>query len=161
MFDLTNKRKIILPEEELPVGHLGRFIDRMEAAFPKKQKLIKFQWLMIASSIAAMIAGIFLYLAFYNRFMYQSPMLSQSPTEFYESELYMKSEIEKKITELDKSTNNKEFVKDITKKDKTLEQLRNDLRENPEDMRLVSIVLNVYQSKIDFLDEVLKKNEIY
>lgn len=153
-------KKIIsmIPEEDLPKGHLQHFKNRLNLTIPIEQKLWNIQRLLIAASVAALIAGTLLFFAFYNQLAYNTPMLAGSPTEFYETEMFYKNLIENKIEILSKSNKiSREVFTDIKKVDESFKSMRRDIKKNPGDMRLIGAVLETYQVKIDFLDEVLEK----
>jgi hypothetical protein len=156
--DALKKLILQVPEEELPMGHVHRFRRLLTTAIPIEQKRWTLQHTLIAASIAALIAGTLMALALHNRFPTTGPLLAESSVEFCETELYMKNQIALKLEKLAKSKKiNREVLTDITKVDESFRLMRNDLKKNPGDMRLISAVLETYQTKIDFLDEVLEK----
>jgi peptidoglycan hydrolase CwlO-like protein len=155
-----NLKKIIskIPEEELPAGHSERFLKRLEDALPLEQKLWNFQRFLIAASVAALICGTLFIYAFYNRFSYDSPLLNGSPGKYYETELYLKGQLDSRMKKLAESEElDNTFMNDLKRTDESMKSIRQELKKNPGDMRLISAVFESYQVKIDFLDEVLKK----
>jgi hypothetical protein len=156
--DSLKKLIHLMTEEDLMPGHLQRFKKRLKAVIPIEQKLWSLQRSLTAASIAALIAGTLIFLALFNH-SFSNPLLARSSSDLYETEIYMKDQIALKLEILSKSKKiDRELLKDLIKVDEPFKSMQKDLKKNPGDMRLIAAVLETYQAKIDFLDEVLEKS---
>jgi hypothetical protein len=145
-----------IPEEKMPEGHIERFRSRLYYSVPLQHKLWKLQKVLIAASVALLVAGAVTLIVNINNLFFQKPMLAAVSPELRETENYYENQIEHKIKILSNTAKvDQHVIKDLKKEDKTFRAMRRDLRENPGDVRLTCAVLETYQRRIDILDNMI------
>ena len=146
--------------QEPPKGHLSRFEARLDANFGKTKHL---KW-KIPAYVAASIAILIGVLAFLSRAQNEQSktlILADVSTEYSESEIFFQQEINERIRAIESfNGNNSNYIKDIEGFDRSLQNLKSDLKEAPGDPRVVDAVMQTYMLKIEALDnivDILKK----
>ena len=148
----------LIPDEELRPGHVDRFRNRLYASVPLQQKLWTVQKLLIAASVTLMLTGALTLLIHRHNLSYQVPMLTNISPELQETERYYENQIQYKIQILSSIDHiDRNVIHDFKKEDKSIRNMRRDLRKNPGDIRLTCAVLETYQRRIDALDNMIAR----
>lgn len=145
-----------LNDQDLPKGHLDRFIKKLDSALHRNRKILKFQIYAVAASVITVVGLSFLLFIKVTQFREHPPLLAGISPELEETELYYQSQIQESMKEL--TTNNlidKEVISDFKEIDKSFRLINKDLQENPGDERIINMVIQIYQIKLDLINELL------
>lgn len=145
-----------LNDQDLPEGHLNRFITKLDAALHGNRKVLKFQLYAVAASVITVVGLSILLFIKVTQFREHPPLLAGISPELEETELYYQSQIQESMKVL--KTNNlvdKEVISDFKEIDKSFRLINKDLKENPGDERIINMVIQIYQIKLDLLNDLL------
>jgi hypothetical protein len=144
-------------EPELPPGHRERFISKLESRLHRGQhRLIRFQAITIAASIAIVVSLSIIMILRTNQFNQRKTLLANISVELYETEMYYQHSIENRLNQLKNTIDDPdEVVADLDEMDENLMKVNLDLERNPGDERIVQAILTIYQAKLDLINEVL------
>lgn len=145
--------------QEPPKGHLSRFESRLDDNFGKTKHL-RWQIPAYAASVVLLIS-ILAFLFRPQNEQSETLILAGVSTEYTESELFFQQEINERMKAIESfNSNNSSYIKDIEGFDRSLQNLKSDLKEAPGDPRVVDAVMQTYMLKIEALDnivDILKK----
>ena len=147
-----------LPEEELPIGHTQRFERKLNTLHRSVRNLRIVQRIALAASVAALFILTLLVSFNLKDLKNQKNALQNISIEFQETEQYLTSEIDEKMDILTaNNTLDKDMLSDIRDIDKSCTEIKKELINNPYDDRLISAVIETYQTKLDLLNEIISK----
>jgi hypothetical protein len=142
--------------EDIPDGHFERFEQKLNNAFPNSQNNNSIRILMIAASILFFISTLTVILINTKYTMPDKLILSNVTPEIYETEQFYMNAISEKINILTvKRKMTSELNSDLKDIDKTIMSIGKEIALNPGDERLICAVINVYQTKLDLLDDII------
>ena len=145
-------------EEDPPQGHLGRFSNKLGTSSDSAWNTSINRYLLVAAAVVVLITIGFVALLTSDGIYSSKYLLANITPELYETEAYYQSEINQKLEILSEQNEvDKSIIIDLEEIDKSFENIRKDLDENPGDDRLISAVLNTYQIKLDLLNEILDR----
>jgi hypothetical protein len=145
-------------DEELPAGHLKRFEKKLHERSGLSARLWTIQRIAIAASLAAFIVLSITVALNLQKFSARKAVLFGVSSELYESELFLKDEILKRMETIKASDNyDKQVLKDFDEIDESFSDVCAELQLNPNDDRLISAVIETYRMKLEALDELLEK----
>ncbi len=146
-------------------GHEKRFRQKLEGKLhtgPLKKMLLNSFWYAAAASVAILFVFI---LTSKNQVSEKSSVLLTQNKESLETEIYLQTEVARRIETIKSISVDKKqkavLLTDVREFDKSLFQLKSDLKEAPGDQRVVNAVINTYLKKIEALDNIvfiLQKN---
>jgi translation elongation factor EF-G len=142
--------------EDLADGHIERFEQRLK----KDLSISKNNWslknIMLAASIIFLISAITIILLNMKYTLPDKQIFTSTAPEMYEAEKFYMDAISEKINILNKKQKiSSDLSADLKEIDKTIKNISKDIAQNPGDERLLSAVINVYQSKLDLLDDII------
>jgi cell division protein FtsL len=142
--------------EELNAGHLGRFEKRLNREFAKSQNSSTFKILMIAASVVLFISTLSVIIINMKYTLPDKQLLSKASPEMIETEKYYLNAISEKLNILNKKRiMNIDLSSDLKEIDKNIKNISKDMAVKPVDERLTSAIINVYQTKLDLLDDLI------
>jgi hypothetical protein len=143
-------------KEDIPDGHIERFEQKLNREFPVLDNIRSFKILMLAASIIFFITTFTILLINMRYSLPGKQILTLATPEMYEAEQFYLNAISEKINILNKKKKiSIELSGDLKEIDKTIKSISKEMTQNPGDQRLISAVINVYQSKLDLLDDVI------
>lgn len=145
-------------DNDLPEGHLERFIAKLDSSFHSNRKLLKFQIYATAASVIAVIAISAILLIKVSQFRQHPSLLAGVSPELEEAELYYQSRIEERMKVLE--VNNlvdEQVLNDLKEIDNSFEFISKDLKKNPGDDRIIQAVMRIYQLKLDMINDLLSQ----
>jgi hypothetical protein len=147
--------------EELPNGHLDRFENRLDSLHKKSVNFGFKKYIAVAASVVLLIASINILTIGFNRLNQSSNyLLVNASPEIQEAERFYKNEINAKIKIIthQKNTDNS-LLSDIKEMNDYLQNIQEDIEQNPTDSRVIYTVLNSYITQIELLDEIIEQTK--
>ena len=145
-------------DRDLPEGHLGRFTTRLDSNLHSNKKVLKLQLFSIAASIAIII-GVSAILFLKLSQLHQPPtLLAGVSPELEETELYYQSSIQNGMQVLEgNELIDEQVISDLEEIDNSFKFITEDLKKNPRDERIINAVMQIYQLKLDVINDLLKQ----
>ena len=148
-------------------GHFERFASKLKKYNKKKKIILIPNMLKIAAVIVlVLLSSLWLY---DNIFSPEHPekgiALGEISPEYEEVEFYFNTLIDAKYRELehfdfvDDSTQKKMLLKELSEMDSIYNNLKEDLRLNPTDERIIHAMIEHYQLKVEVMNKIL--NQLY
>jgi hypothetical protein len=164
--DFIQKNLDMFNRDEPPEGHLNRFYDKLETS----GRIAKARILPVLLKIAAVvIIGLFLSGVIYKGWLfYRSAIEDDSCVnkELCEAENFYSNEaaiyyhrIEKMSFNNDPQTR-REVLKELREMDSQVEGMKEDLKQNPNDERIIHTIINYYQEKIDLMNMIITRTSV-
>jgi hypothetical protein len=151
-------------EAEMPDGHRSRFSGRLDKDLHLEKKLWNLQRITTYAAVASVVILIAVSFALYSWFDFSGTpkaLFSGFSPELYETEMYYKSEINARISVINRMyKSNQNILADIEDLDESLKNIRTDLKMNPDDERLINMVFEIYEIKIELLDKVISLADV-
>ncbi len=147
--DIIKNNRSTFFDEDPPVGHMERF----------QNKLSGNHWLRPLMKVAAVVVLLMsISLALYYQNVDNELSLESISTELAETEYYYQSVLKKKLIRVEKMLNDEQFKKvksELMSMDKNYLYLKEDLKLNPNDQRIIHAMINNYQLKIELLQQIM------
>jgi hypothetical protein len=161
--DFFRKNRELFDADDPPEGHLNRFYDKLKASgIPGQARTFT----MILKIAAVVVTGLFLSALLYKGLsLYHSALTEDSclNTELCEAEDFYSRQaetyyrrIEKMPFTNDPQTRN-EILKELQEMDAQVVGMKEDLKQNPNDERIIHSIINYYQEKIDLMDMIITR----
>ncbi|MGD2034768.1 MAG: hypothetical protein PVF73_06920 [Bacteroidales bacterium] len=145
-------------EEDLPEGHLDRFIKKLESSSDARWRHTLNRALVVAASVVVLITIGFVALLTSDNFSAGKYLLANVTPELFEAETYFQTEINQRMEILSGQDRlDKTLMDDLNEIDESFRTIKKDLDENPGDERLISAILRTYQVKLDLLNEIMER----
>jgi hypothetical protein len=164
--DFIRKNRELFSTDDPPEGHLGRFYVKLEAlGNPGKTRTFS----LLLKIAAVIVIGLFLSVLFYTGFsLYRSTMEDDSclNKELCEAEDFYSKQAETYYHRIEKMpfTNDpqtrKEILKELREMDAQVAGMKEDLKQNPNDERIIHTIINYYQEKIDLMDMIITRTSV-
>ena len=152
--------------DEPPEGHFNRFYSKLEASGNSG----KTRFIITLFRVAAiLVIGLFLAAMLYKSLtIYHSAIPEDNcpNRELCEAEDFYSKQVEKYYNRIEKmSFNNdiqtrEEILKELREMDVQVAGMKEDLRQNPNDERVIHSIINFYQEKIDLMDMIIDRTTI-
>lgn len=160
--ELFKKHKEAFTNQETPLGHQKRFLDRLQTHKPKK-KYNKGLWLSIAASLV-----LFLGIAFTvtQARTVQNDLASVSP-EMEATQSFFTNAIKKELNKLKafEDATSKKMIEDalvqLNKLEKEYDTLKVDLIESGQNKKVIAAMIQNFQNRIDLLHNVSSQIEAF
>lgn len=154
-------------EESPQDGHFDRFEEKLDRFDSRRSMKAKMFILKIA---AALIIGLFISLAAYRTFFNKPAQLSGDyvtnvDAELNEAENFYTSQLDQYKTKIQNLRFNndqdekKMVLSEFSEMDKQVRLMKEDLRQNPEDERVIHAIINLYQVKIEMMDMIISRTQ--
>jgi hypothetical protein len=150
-----------------PKGHFDRFEARLAQLDKKENKRVRILFLKVAAAIFLGMAISYITISefsFFNRNTQHFISSAMSP-ELNQAERYYNIQLEvysSKIQDL-KFNNDKiekrKIIKELSDMDEQVQAMKKDLRQNPDDERIVYAIINFYQLKIELMDMIIARTQ--
>jgi hypothetical protein len=154
--DLIKNNRSTFFEDEPPTGHMERFQKRLI-----DQKNYFWPVLKVAAGILLIFSISF---AFYYQKLAKDISLSEISSEFAETEFYYKNVLNKKLDQVEKQLSPQQFLavkQELNAMEENYHHLKQDLKLNPDDQRIIHAMIHNYQLKIELLQQVLEQVRQY
>ncbi len=159
---LASKYRDRFDEDEPSTDHLTSFDAKLKHRFKRSFPLKRQIWFRVVASVGILVIGACLsYLIYDNtRHLKTNNNISQTTSELQETEIYYTKQINKGLKQIQslKISDQKQktaILSDLNSMDKNYDQLKSDLKNNPDDERLVHAIINHYQVKLEAIDQVI------
>lgn len=166
MDDFLRKNTGLFDSEEPPEGHFTRFQGRIEAS--GRTQIMQYMPALLKIA-AVLVIGIFISAA-----LYFSIKGLHSGTrgdhclnlELCEAEDFYSRQVEEYVHRIEKMPfdhdpkTREEILKELREMDDQVAVMKEDLRQNPHDERVVHTIINFYQDRIDFMDMIISKTTV-
>ena len=156
---INNFRDRFEADEPYP-GHLASFEAKLKQRSPKTYFFRnKNSWARIAASISILVITACVSYLIYDRSQ-PNKNITQTTSELNETEMYYTKQIRKGMDQIRslKISDQKQktaIISDLSNMDKNYEQLKSDLKNNPDDERLIHAIVTHYQVKLEAIDQVI------
>jgi hypothetical protein len=165
--DFFRENRELFEADDPPEGHFNRFSAKLEAsASHGKARTLS----MILKIAAVVIFGLFLsaFLYYKGFSLFHSALKEDSclNTELCEAEDFYSKQAETYYRRIEKMpfTNDpqthKEILKELREMDAQVAGMKEDLKQNPNDERIIYTIINYYQEKIDLMDMILTRTSV-
>jgi len=165
--EIINKNRTSFDDELPDDGHFDRFQKKLEIETGTRRLKISNRLLTQAAAVV-LLAGLAWFIGNYTHLnsnfnKKQTATLKDVSPEFAEVEHYYEMNLNQKIKEIEnlQCTNfdNQKVVvlNEMKEWDKSLKSLQKDLSENTRNERVINAIIELYQTKIDVLNEILNK----
>lgn len=148
-----------------PEGHFDRFEARLQKQEKPGNRKIRMVVLRVAASV--LLGLILSYTAWLEfRFLNQRAdniYMSAFYPELKEAESYYNAQLAKKYNEIQKlqlggnGTEKKLIARELSDMNVCVRDMKKDLRNNPEDERIMNAIINMYQLKIELIDMIIER----
>jgi len=161
MDDFIRKNADHFKTEEPPEGHFDRFYDKLTGA----GKTGKTRMMTVLLRVAAvLVIGLFMTAVLYKGITTYHSALKEDNCpnkELCEAEDFYSRQVEKYYNRIEKMPFNndpktrEEVLKELREMDDQVAVMKEDLKQNPNDERVVHSIINYYQDKIDLMDMII------
>jgi hypothetical protein len=164
--DFIRDNRELFNADDPPEGHLSRFYDKLETSGSAGKTRTLSALLKIA---AVAVIGLFLSALLYKGIsLYQSALEDDSclNKELCEAEDFYSKQAETYYRRIEKMpfTNDpqtrEEILKELREMDVQVEGMKEDLKQNPNDERVIYTIINYYQEKIDMMDMIIERTSV-
>jgi len=164
--DFIRDNRELFNADDPPEGHLTRFYDKLQASGNSGRDRTISLLLKIA---AVLVIGFFLSVTLYKGFsLYYSALEDDNclNPELCEAEDYYSRQAESYYHRIEKMPfandpqSHKEILKELRDMDTQVEGMKKDLKENPNDERIIHTIINFYQEKIDLMDLIIERTSV-
>jgi len=164
--DFIRDNRELFNADDPPDGHLTRFYNKLQASGNSGRDHTISLLLKIA---AVLVIGFFLAVTFYKGFsLYHSGPEDDNciNTELCEAEDFYSRQAESYYHRIEKMPfandpqSRKEILKELRDMDTQVEGMKKDLKENPNDERIIHTIINFYQEKIDLMDLIIERTSV-
>jgi len=142
-------------------GHFERFEEKL-LAYNKKQKSFHIGYLLKTAVVAVLVvlSGLWVY----DHFIFQATpkgiALSEISPEYSEVEMYYTHLVNQRYDEILSyefmdSTQKEMLMHELTEMDSIYDNLKNDLKTNPTDERIINAMIQHYQLKVEVMNRIL------
>lgn len=150
--------------EPLP-GHFGRFDRKLDAFHHKRSRKTVLVLLKVAAAV--LFLSVISYASFHEYKLVtgkmQQVLTYASSPELKEAEAYYVRQLDLYYSQLQAlnfkngKAEKQQILDELNDMDKQMMALKEDLRQNPDDERIVSAIINFYQVKIDLMDMIITR----
>jgi hypothetical protein len=155
--DKLNNINYIL-DEDLPIGHLHRFRNKLDNELHKSRKLFDFRGLSIAVAIILIASFTIFYSFNYRNQQHIKLLLANYSPDIVETEKYYNSVLNNRIETLShKKKMNSDISFELKELNETLKNISTDMKVNPHDERLIAALFGVYQAQLDALENIIEQ----
>ena len=152
-------------DEEPFEGHIERFANKLNSHLESKKSFRrKVIYRIAAAAIITLLIGISGRMIYMQNMKYKPVyLLSNISEELKETEYYYNEQIEKKFdiiknTDFAGSSFHKYLIlKELNRSEEEFKFIRDDLKENPHDERIVNAVIMQYQTKLEVMDKIIEE----
>jgi hypothetical protein len=153
-FFIKNKNHFF--DRDLPEGHLERFEQKLNKLHTYADNKRKLKVFLMAASVILFVSTLIFLNKKLNYILPKNHMLALTRPEMSETEQYYINAISEKIKKLNQNEKiSYGLTADLREIDNTMKNINKDLTLNPGDDRLVEAAINVYQAKLDLLDDII------
>lgn len=153
--------------EEPMDGHFDRFDSKLKAWDKTRNRQLNAVFLRIA---AVLILGLVISYAAIREFKYLNQNAGKIVSavmypELNEAENFYNAQLEQYYVKIqDLKFNNdqvekKQILKELSEMDQQVQSMKKDLKQNPDDERVVHAIINFYQVKIELMDMIIARTQ--
>lgn len=164
--DYIAKNRELFDSESLSPGHEAKFEEMLNAHFRTKTiSLWKYAAAIAASVIIFM--GATLYFFYFKKANTELAFKQHQPVEFIETEQYYSQQDSlaleklKQVLALQPSAVKEPILKEFSQMDQDYRQMKEELKNNPDDERIMSTIIQHYQLKLDMVNTLIDKFRLY
>jgi len=143
-------------------GHFERFEQKLKE-FNKKEKTFTIGYILKAAVVAILVilSGLWVYDNFESR-TNNGIALNEISPEYGEVEMYYTHLVNQKYSEINQcetldSTQKGMLMYELGEMDSIYANLKNDLRTNPNDQRVINAMIQHYQLKVEVMNQILQQ----
>jgi len=164
--DFFRNNRELFDADDPPEGHFNRFYEKLKASGSSGKTPILTMVLKIA---AVVVIGLFLSALLYKGLsLYQSALAEDSclNTELCEAEDFYSKQAETYYRRIEKMPfandpqSRNEILKELREMDAQVVGMKEDLKQNPNDERIIHTIINYYQEKIDLMDMIITRTSV-
>lgn len=148
-----------------PEGHFARFEDRLRKQERTGNRQVRMLLLKIAASV---LLGLVISYTAWLEFRYfdrkaDSIYMSAFYPELKEAESFYNAQLAKKYNEIQElqlggdGVEKKLVARELSDMNARVRDMKKDLRDNPEDERIMNAIINIYQLKIELMDMIIAR----
>ena len=162
--DIIRNNAEAFNSDEPSANHFGKFMEKLDAKQirKKRDKLIK--TLTNIAAAAAVILLIFSIVLLRKTPVPEEKAKYTLSTEVKEIEMYYTAKINDNLQAMNPTlkkcpVQRKNLNSSFRELDKSFESIQNDLRENPQDERVINALVMHYQTKLEVLSQISKQSQ--
>ncbi|MCK5169963.1 MAG: hypothetical protein KAQ75_08790 [Bacteroidales bacterium] len=144
-------------------GHFARFEQKLNELNSRKKKSFTIGYMLKAAVVAILVilSGLWVYDNFESR-TNNGIALSEISPEYGEVEMYYTHLVNQKYGEINQcesldSTQKGMLMYELGEMDSIYANLKNDLRTNPNDQRVINAMIQHYQLKVEVMNQILQQ----
>lgn len=164
--DFLRKNRMKLDTEEPSFQHESIFEKKLNAKFHKKDSFVIRYAVAIAASVVIFIAtSIFVFKT--NSEGYKGAVETSQWVEFIEAEQFYSKQTDDAVLKLKETLESQPrevaspLLDELKEMETSYEQLKKDLDNNPNDIRLMSAVVQYHQLKLDLINNLIDRFTLY
>lgn len=164
--DFFKNKRHLLDSDEPDAGHELKFEKKLNAKFHRKDIFIIRYAVAIAASVTIFVAAsVFVYKTTSEG--YSGAVATSQWVEFLEAEQYYFKQTEEAYANLKETLSaqprdvSSPLFDEIEEMEKSYKQLKKDLTNNPNDIRLMSAVVQYHQLKLDLIHNLIDRFTLY
>lgn len=164
--DYISKNKEEFNSEPLPEGHEFRFQQKLNPAFNRKNSFIIKYSVAIAASILIFLAST-IYVYTLKKDGYKGAIEASQSVEFQEAVKYYTEVNDAAMIKLKETLSaqpddvSSPVISEFKEMEDTYRQLMSDLKANPNDIRIMSAVVQHHQLKQDLINNLIERFTLY
>jgi len=144
-------------------GHFERFEQKLNK-FNKKKSTFTFGYILRAAVVAILVvlSGLWVFENFYTKTNEKGIALSEVSPEYGEVEMYYTHLVNQRYSEINQcqyldSTQKTILMHELTEMDSIYDNLKRDLKTNPNDERVINAMIQHYQLKVEVMNQILQQ----
>lgn len=163
--DYINKNRIKFDTEDLSPEHELNFERKLQTRFRKDAFAVRYAVAIAASVIIFIATSVYVYII--KDQGYTGAVQTSQWVEFLEAEQYYTELNEQAFNKLKETLSAQpgeittSLYSEIDEMEKSYTQLQKDLKNNPNDIRLMSAVIQYYQLKLDLINNLTERFTLY
>ncbi|NJK98097.1 MAG: hypothetical protein HC905_27155 [Bacteroidales bacterium] len=138
----------------------------MQSRLHRKDRFLIRYAVSIAASVIIFVSSA-IYVIVTKSYGYRGAVETSQSVEFCETEQYYSEQAEKSMEKLKQAISaqpgnvTSQLIAELEEMEKSYQQLKNDLKNNPDDIRLMSAIVQYHQLRLDFINNLTERFTLY
>lgn len=161
--DIIRSNRQAFDDKEPSEGHFERFRGKLEQ---QNRKSVQFSWRFVMKAavvgILVVLSGLWLYDNIYDTSARDPYTNQEISPEIKEAQMYYSSLVEQKYQKIKSfdfkdEKQKKMLLQELRQMNETHESIREDLKSNPDDPRVINALIRHYQMKLNVMNQILNQ----
>ncbi len=161
--DIIKNNKEQFDDLEPKEGHFERFAQKLEQ-YHKKRKHFSVSFLLKVAAVAVLliVSGVWVFDQFWQSGIPEKFAYQKIDPEFKETQMYYTTQVQKRYNKIKSfEFNDKQqkqmLLEEIHEMDSIYYNIRQDIKTNPNDPRVIHAMIKHYQMKLEVMDQILNQ----